>query len=320
MSNEPGPIWACWQAGDDKVAVGESLPAADCDFRWLHLDLWDRRNLRWVESASGMPPLVRELFVGQEVHPRGSTERGWVGLVLPDFEREFDRADTGRLGALRVAIGPGIVLTGRHHPLHTPDVIRHRAAWSSAIDGVVALDIILSSIADTISARAQTIATELLTMEDQLLADDQAPDTRTLIAMRRLSARLHRMLGGMRIALIGLDGEPALPLQFGPTITRMLQRLQTLDADVVAGQGQLRLLREELDLQAGQRTNENVYLLSIITALLMPATLVTGFFGMNTSGMPFAKGETGTFFALFVALTLSGLTWLALRTMGLMRR
>lgn len=302
------------------MAVGENAPPAECDFRWLHLDLWDRRNLRWVESASNMPPLIRDLFLGQDAHPRSSAERGWIGLVLPDFEREFDRADTGRLGALRVVIGPNMVLTGRHHPLHSPDVIRHRAAWSSAIDNAIALEIILAVIADTVSERAQTIQSELLVMEDQLLADDQAPDTRALISMRRLSARLHRILGGMRIALAGLDGNPVLPTMLAPVVTRMLQRLYTLDADVVAGQGQLRLLREELDLQAGQRTNENVYLLSIITALLMPATLVTGFFGMNTSGMPFAKGETGTFIALFVAFALSALTWFVLRLMGLMRR
>lgn len=317
---EPGPIWACWRMGDEDAAVGESFPSDECGFRWLHLDLWDRRNLRWIESATSMPPLVRDLFVGQDVHPRGIAERGWVGLILPDFEREFDRADNGRIGALRVAIGPGLVLTGRHHPLHTPDIIRHRAAWSSAIDITVALDIILSAIADTVATRAQTVATELLAIEDQVLADEQAPDTRALIAMRRLSARLHRMVAGMRIALTGLDRDPALPAGLAPVMTRMVQRLHALDGDIAAAQSQLRLLREELDLQAGQRTNENVYLLSIVTALLMPATLVTGFFGMNTGGMPFERGAGGTFLALVVALSLSGATWLFLRKMGLVRR
>jgi Mg2+ and Co2+ transporter CorA len=103
-------------------------------------------------------------------------------------------------------------------------------------------------------------------------------------------------------------------------MTRMVQRLHALDGDIAAAQSQLRLLREELDLQAGQRTNENVYLLSIVTALLMPATLVTGFFGMNTGGMPFERGAGGTFLALVVALSLSGATWLFLRKMGLVRR
>lgn len=281
--------------------------------------MWDRRNLRWVDAAANLPPLVHDLFVGQDVEPRGLIEGGWIGLILPDFEREFDRADTGRVGALRVVVGPHIVLTGRHHPLHTPDIIRHRAAWSSAIDPAMALDLVLSAIGDTVSARAQTVATELLAIEDQFLADEQAPDTRALIAMRRLSARLHRMVSGLRIALARLD-DPDLAPVFAPIAARHLARLRAVDADVAAAQAQLRLLREELDLQAGQRTNENVYLLSIVTALLMPATLVTGFFGMNTGGMPFERGAGGTFLALVVALSLSAATWLFLRKMGLVRR
>jgi Mg2+ and Co2+ transporter CorA len=52
----------------------------------------------------------------------------------------------------------------------------------------------------------------------------------------------------------------------------------------------------------------------------MPATLVTGLFGMNTGGMPFQHGGGGTFMALIMALAASGATWLILRRMGLVRR
>jgi Mg2+ and Co2+ transporter CorA len=52
----------------------------------------------------------------------------------------------------------------------------------------------------------------------------------------------------------------------------------------------------------------------------MPATLVTGFFGMNTGGMPFEKGAGGTLLATVVAIGCSVVTWLLLRTMGLIRR
>jgi Mg2+ and Co2+ transporter CorA len=79
-------------------------------------------------------------------------------------------------------------------------------------------------------------------------------------------------------------------------------------------------LRDELDLQAAQRTNANVYLLSILTALMMPATLVTGFFGMNTGGLPFAQGEHGTILATAVALFSAAASWLLLRWMGLVRK
>ena len=91
-----------------------------------------------------------------------------------------------------------------------------------------------------------------------------------------------------------------------------IQRPQDLD--------QLRLLRDEVDIQAAQRTNQNLYILSIITALMLPATLVTGLFGMNTGGMPLADGPHGTLVATLIAGSAAGVTYWLLRQMGLMRR
>ena len=59
----------------------------------------------------------------------------------------------------------------------------------------------------------------------------------------------------------------------------------------------LRLLRDELDLQATQQTNENIYFLSILSALLLPATLVTGIFGMNTGGLLWTNHPWGSVLA-----------------------
>ena len=70
-----------------------------------------------------------------------------------------------------------------------------------------------------------------------------------------------------------------------------------LHGDVAAAQADIRLLREEIDLQMTQRTNRNLYVLSILSALLLPATLVTGFFGMNTGNMPWSHSDHGTLFA-----------------------
>jgi zinc transporter len=247
-------------------------------------------------------------------------DRDCLALILPDFQREFDKEETEQLGALHVADRPGLVLTGRHRPIHTPDVIRHRAMMAGPLDVPAALDLILSSLADTLSVRTASAMAELVAVEDQLLADEEAPDTRALVALRRLTARLHRMARGMHLALFRAAESPALDPAWAEVLRRAITRLQVIERDVAAAQGQLRLLREELDLQSGQRTNENVYLLSVITALIMPATLVTGLFGMNTGGLPFAHGAGGTFMATLLAAGSSLVTWLLLRRMGLVRR
>ena len=302
------------------MTLAEGTPPADASFRWLHLDLWDQRSTRWIATQSGLPADLQALFLSSDDQPRALGTKDSLALVLPDFQREFDRDETEQIGALRVALRPGLVLTGRHHPLHTPDIFRHRAAQADALDAAGALELILDSLADTLALRTASALSELLALEDRILADQNVPDTRALVTLRRLTARLHRMASGMYTALYRASEDPTIAPAYGEVLSRSVRRLQPIERDVVAAQSQLRLLREELDLQAGQQTNENVYLLSVITALIMPATLVTGFFGMNTGGLPLAQGMSGTLWATILAVGCSIATWVLLRMMGLIRR
>ncbi|HEY0315281.1 MAG TPA: CorA family divalent cation transporter [Sphingomonas sp.] len=316
---EPGLVWTCWQS-ESRVELADAAPPVDAPFRWFHLDLWDQRSARWIAEQADLPEEVQVQFLSSDEQPRVLAAKNAVALVLPDFQREFDREETERIGALHIAVRPGLMLTGRYHPLHTADIIRHRAARAKTLDAASALDLIVNSLADTVTSRTASVMSELLALEDQILADESAPDTRALVSLRRLTARLHRIAAGMFTSLFHAAENHKIAPEFRDVLSRAARRVQPVERDVVAAQGQLRLLREELDLQAGQQTNENVYLLSIITALVMPATLVTGFFGMNTGGMPLVNSGAGTFLATLIAILSSVASWLLLRTMGLIRR
>ncbi|PZU09673.1 CorA family divalent cation transporter [Sphingomonas sp.] len=316
---EPGIIWSCWSEGD-RLVVDHVEPPADAPFRWIHLDLCDRRSVRWVAREAGLPAAAADLFTDIETRPEGRWAGGAMVLILPDLERDFNAVETGRIGALRLAYRDGLLVTGRHRPLRTPDTLRGLLASSGPLDGGTALDLVFATLGNLVAERTHMLLAEQLALEDQILADEGTPDTRLLVGMRRLSARLHRITAGMRTALHRLEGEPGLPPDLAALIERQSARLGALDREIIAVQGQLRLLRDELDLQASQRTNHNVYLLSVVTALFVPATLVTGFFGMNTGGLPFARGAGGTLLAAIAAAACSGVTWLALRRMGLIRR
>lgn len=318
---QPGLIWAC-QSGEGRTTLTEGgEPPGECAFRWLHLNLADQRSLSWIERSITLPRSIFRMFTSQDAEQRGLIESGYIALILHDFERDFDWLDTGRIGALHIVAGPGMMLTGRFHPLHSADMVRERLAAGAAIhSSVEALALLLGTLADTQEERVRGINNGLLAAEDELLGGGASPDTRELITMRRLATQLHRTAMGMRAVLQRIESDPALPQPFQQPVSRTAQRLLTIDGDIGAAQAQLRLLRDELDLQAAQRTNRNIYFLSIMTALLMPATLVTGFFGMNTGGLPFAQGETGTALAALAAVLSSVATYIALRLMGFVRQ
>lgn len=310
---QPGLIWACSRHGNTSRIAEDFDAVPSHGFRWLHLNLSDQRSHRWIQAERALPEDIRDLLISQDGHPRMLIQRGVVGLMLEDFERDFDSAGTVGIGALHVAISEFLIVTGRFHPLRSADVMRGRLARECVEDGPAALALILDSMSGLFAATARDIAIEVQTAEDEFLNGNAAAMGRLLIHLRRRSARLHRLVGGMRGTLHRLENDEEAPAEIQAVAERFAQRIDAIDSDIVAGQRHLRLLRDDIDLQTAQRTNDTLYFLSVMSALLLPATLVTGFFGMNTGGLPFSHGWAGSAAAGLIALLASGSTWILLR-------
>lgn len=80
-----------------------------------------------------------------------------------------------------------------------------------------------------------------------------------------------------------------------------------------------RLLQDELNSIIEMVLNDRIYLLTIVTTLLLPATFVTGFFGMNTRNLPYADTEWGTAFAFGLCILAALAMLFFMRRMGLTR-
>jgi Mg2+ and Co2+ transporter CorA len=302
--------------GSGRDPVDDPLPPPG-RLRWFHVNLADQSSCRWIADLSCLPEAVRDLLLSPEGHQRALVEGGFVALVLHDFEVDFGKDETSRIGALRVAIGPGLMITARHHPLHAADIVKRRIdAGARPVGAAEALDLLVTAIASIAARSTQAMTARIQASEDALLSDGWEPDPRDLVAWRRRSVQLHRQLSGIRGVLLRLEEDEELPPLLLPAVERLGQRVAALDSDVVSAQSDLRLLRDELDLQAQRRTNRNLYVLSILSALLLPATLVTGLFGMNTAGMPFAHSPWGTVFGALAAAASAGAVYVWLRRQG----
>lgn len=326
MLAKPAIIWAL-DFNDGKASPSPEDEPIACapgrgDFRWLHLNLADEWTRRWIDASEELPEPLREMLLSREGHQRAVVEGGYVGCVLHDVEREFDRLDTERTGGLRMALGPQLMITARHHPVRSADIVRTHIERDGAPvhDGADALDLIVSSIAENVEGVARDQAAQIESFEDVLLERPEVFDHRRLMGIRRRVVQFHRLLSGMRGVFARLEQDQDLPPLLRPTVERLVQQLGGIDSEMVLIQGQLRLLREEADLQAAQRTNQNLYVLSILSALLLPATLVTGFFGMNTGSLPLTHSAAGTALAAFLAIAASLGVYALLRALGLLHR
>jgi zinc transporter len=169
---------------------------------------------------------------------------------------------------------------------------------------------------------ADRVAQALDEVEEQVLSEDSARDPRqTLGRLRRTCGRLHRQLSGLRIVFHRYEHKyldelkPALRLRAG----KLAQRLDGLDHTIVEMRERSRLLQEELHLKIEEQGNNNIRVLSVLTALLMPPTLITGIFGMNTKGLPLTELETGFLWASLLLVLSSFAAYLIMKRIGIIR-
>jgi zinc transporter len=66
-------------------------------------------------------------------------------------------------------------------------------------------------------------------------------------------------------------------------------------------------------------TNRHIYVMSILTTLFLPPTLVTGVFGMNTKGLPFAENDSAFLWAAVLMLGAALAVYLIMRRVGVFK-
>jgi zinc transporter len=180
--------------------------------------------------------------------------------------------------------------------------------------------LIVDHVADAIDRFADELTSELDEIEDGLVSKPHEGDRKNLGRLRLTCVQLHRQLSGLRtlfhrLERDGMEGlKPALRISAG----KLAQRLDALDHTVVEMRDRARVLQEEISFAMGEETNRHLHVLSILTTLFLPPTLVTGIFGMNTKGLPLTDVESGFLWAMGLLVGSCGAVYLFLRRSGIM--
>ncbi len=321
----PGLVWAFLIHPDGKpqsLPIDQPIDTVQGGLLWLHFNLADSRALLWLAHAElHAPQQARTLMLSKDTYQQLHTADQSVYGVFADLLRDIDVA-TDDTGHLRFVMSEHLLVSGRHHALCAVDATRRALEGGHRIDGVgMLLETIVEHVADTMDGVADRIALALDEIEEDMLSGNSKDMLQKLGKLRRTCVRLHRQLSGLRTVFHRLEQKgieqlkPALQLRAG----RLAQRLDGHDHRVVEMRERSRLLQEELHLQIEEQGNDSLRVLSILTALLLPPTLVTGIFGMNTKGLPLTDVESGFAIAAVLLVSSSIAAFLVMKRIGLIR-
>lgn len=281
---------------------------------WVHLGLADTRCRAWIMQHAPVSDLAREVLAGPDRHLRLDILGSEIVGVVPDLNQDFDQPGDD-LVRLRFVLTERMLITARQRPVHS--VERTRRAIDSGKRFPTALsflDAVIDQFADAIGRVAERLGDELDSAEDHVMRDEPNNDRPRIGRVRLQAVRIHRQLSQLRSMFHRLEPRVAADnAQIGRAIRRLAQKLDSIDHEMSALHERSRLLLDELDAKMTAVTNRRLFTLSILTACLLPPTLVTGFFGMNTKDMPFQNTDGGTWWAALVALAAAATCYWALR-------
>jgi zinc transporter len=325
-SATPGLIWAYRFASDgraEKLPDSEVIRLGETDqgFLWVHLNLLGHaQTADWIMSQAILPPQVKTMLVASGEHQQIDFNEEFLWGIFADVMREHNGSEHS-IGHLRFALGPNFLLSARRHSLTSAEAARLEVEAGRAITGPIALlETIIDHALAVINDRVQVLLSDIDSIEDNVLDDEVRDERQRLGPLRRRAVRIHRQLYGLMAIFRRLEHGRAqihLPNDLEATATRLIQRIDSLIHETHSIQERARLLQDEVSSKLTSRTNSHLYVLTILTTLLLPPTLVTGIFGMNTKGLPFTDNEDAFLFAMAICLICSGSVYLVMRRRGM---
>lgn len=262
---------------------------------WVHFDMADEGACRWLANESGVPEEAVDVLLTEETRPRSVvTEDGLIVVLRGVNTNPGD--DPEDMVAVRLWIDADrIVSTRRRQLLSVIDISRALDSGGGPSSPGAFLSMLVERLADRIGDFVNSLEERLDSAEDEIGDANAAAFRPRLSALRRQIASVRRYLAPQRDALDRLNRQPVsffddddahVLRQEADRITRYLEDLDLARERAI-------VLQEELLSLVAQQQNSRMYVLSVVAAIFLPLTFVTGLLGMNVGGLPGLDSPTG---------------------------
>lgn len=293
-------------------------PGQSANWTWRNYALADLRARRSIEADPSLPDSAKASLLSSQKTCHLDYEDGWLYGELPDLWHQ--NYSPGReVGHLHLAVCDRTLVTARRQPLRAIESGRAAVERGRRFRSPFELfDTLVSHTLSHLDAEVRSLGEALDRIEDRIVTDSWHGEREALTATRRDSVRFHRQVATMTSLLRDLaeNHEHDLPPVAAGILGRLAARSRGLDHDCEQMQARARLLQDELLAKLTAQSNRLLYFLSVLTAVLMPMTVISGLFGMNIEGIPLAHSSTGFWVVSSVAIAVSVAVLVGVRRLG----
>ncbi|NFV79132.1 zinc transporter ZntB [Magnetospirillum aberrantis] len=287
-------------------------------FLWIHLERDDPVAAQWIREQSGIDPLVALALLADDSRPRVEDVDDNLMVVL----RGVNVADgSGETSLVPIHVWAEanrlISLRDTEHQLSALRAIRLSLL---AGKGPRSPGGLLAQIAERVVEHLELVIEDMegvvAQLEDACLERTADTELRPQLArMRRQSIHLRRYLGPQRDALYRIQHDDATwlsrdaKLRLREVTDKVIRHIEDLDAL----RDRTTVLHEDLAAQISEKIASTSNRFTVLTALLLPPSLVAGLLGANVGGIPGHDDPWAFWQVCLITIGLMPILWLALK-------
>ena len=226
----------------------------------------------------------------------------WVDFRGDRYECRFEiqaadlRASTTEFGAdpedmvsIRLWVQPRRVISVRRRSLLAAQDVKAELERGNGPRDVPEIVIhLIERLAVRIADFVDDIEARVSAFEAEVSSGDSIVLSGRVSEIRRETSAVRRYLAPQRDALEALSRQSKglLSEEHTYALREQTDRITRYVEDLDLVRERVQVLKEELMNRVAQEQNARVYVLSIVAAIFLPITFITGIFGMNVAGLP----------------------------------
>ncbi|NIP18440.1 MAG: zinc transporter ZntB, partial [Xanthomonadales bacterium] len=281
---------------------------------WVDMDFSHPDARAWLDAMEQIPLTARRAMLAPESRPNIMQFSGGILIILRGVNLN-EGAQAEDMISVRIWIDKGEIITCRQRNLQSIQSIAERLGRKT---GPRTTGELLSDLAGELADRVRGVVSGMEDELDALESGEGATGGRgeeTYSRIRRRAAVLRRHLNPQREALqrlqeyqgdlLGTEDLSDLVVHTN-TIIHSIEDLEVLREHTQA-------LQDELFSQMSRDQNDRIYMLTIVAAIFLPLTFISGLLGMNVGGIPGADSPLGFWAIILLCLAIVLVAWLFFR-------
>ena len=275
---------------------------------WVHFDYSSLEAADWITNKSGIDSIAIDALLTEETRPRTTILDDSLLIALRGVNLNPNSKPEDMV-SIRLYISTDLIISTRKRDILSVveiiDILKKGVGPKSSSE-------FLTELTYRITARMEDVINQIGDrthfLEENLMDSADLKFRNEILSIRRETIILRRYLSPQKEALNKLYNDKITwineyeRIELRETNDQLIRHIEELDTI----RDKVSLIQEELSNTLSDQMNKKMYILSIISAIFLPLTFLTGLLGINIGGIPGANNDNAFYiFSIILVMVTS---------------